>query len=46
VKFTCDDGDAFTTVLKDFASQNNVDGRYDATYKGSYSIKKRLARRP
>jgi hypothetical protein len=35
VKFTCDDGDVFTTLLKDFAAQNIVDGRYDATYKGS-----------
>ena len=35
VKFTCSDGDSFTTVLKDFAAQNIVDGRYDATYQGS-----------
>ena len=35
VKFTCSDGDRFTTVLKDFAAQNIVSGRYDATYQGS-----------
>jgi hypothetical protein len=35
VKFTCTDSDNFTTVLKDFASQNIVDGRYDASYEGS-----------
>ena len=35
VKFTCSDGDRFTTVLKDFGAQNIVNGRYDATYQGS-----------
>jgi hypothetical protein len=35
VKFTCDDGDKFETVLKDFSAQNIVAGRYDATYQGS-----------
>lgn len=35
VKFTCDDGDKFVTVLKDFGAQNIVNGRYDATYQGS-----------
>jgi hypothetical protein len=35
VKFTCDDGSTFETVLKDFDPQNIVDGRYDATYLGS-----------
>jgi hypothetical protein len=35
VKFTCSDGDRFTTVLKDFGAQNIVSGRYDATYQGS-----------
>ena len=35
VKFTCDDGDRFTTVLKDFGAQNIVNGRYDATYQGT-----------
>ena len=35
VKFTCDDGDRFTTVLKDFGAQNIVSGRYDATYQGT-----------
>ncbi len=35
VKFTCSDGDRFTTVLKDFGAQNIVSGRYDATYQGT-----------
>jgi hypothetical protein len=35
VKFTCDDGDRFETVLRDFAAQKIVNGRYDATYQGS-----------
>jgi hypothetical protein len=35
VKFTCSDGDSFTATLKDFASQNIVDGRYDASYEGT-----------
>lgn len=35
VKFTCSDGDNFTTVLKDFVAQNIVDGGYDASYQGS-----------
>ena len=35
VKFTCDDGDTFVTVLKDFGAQNIVNGRYDATYQGT-----------
>jgi hypothetical protein len=35
VKFTCDDGDTFTTVLNDFDPQNIVNGRYDATYQGA-----------
>jgi opacity protein-like surface antigen len=35
VKFTCSDGDSFSTVLKDFASQNIAKGRYDASYQGT-----------
>jgi len=35
VKFTCDDGDRFTTVLKDFGAQSIASGRYDATYQGT-----------
>ena len=35
VKFTCSDGDRFTTVLKDFGAQSIASGRYDATYQGT-----------
>ncbi len=35
VKFTCSDGDRFTTVLKDFGAQKIASGRYDATYQGT-----------
>jgi hypothetical protein len=35
VKFTCTDGDSFTTTLKDFGAQNIVAGRYDATFEGT-----------
>jgi hypothetical protein len=35
VKFTCDDGDKFITVLRDFGAQNITSGRYDATYQGT-----------
>ncbi len=35
VKFTCSDGDKFTTVLKDFGAQKIASGRYDATYQGT-----------
>jgi hypothetical protein len=50
VKFTCSDGDSFSTLLKDFASQNIVNGRYDATFEGtskasSYRHKGRIATR-
>jgi hypothetical protein len=35
VKFTCTDGDSFSTTLQDFGAQNIVAGRYDASFQGT-----------
>jgi hypothetical protein len=35
VQFKCTDGEVFQTPLTDFEFQRIVDGRYDATYRGS-----------
>jgi hypothetical protein len=35
VKFTCDDGDSFETVLNAFPAQSISKGHYDASYQGS-----------
>jgi hypothetical protein len=40
VKFTCDDGDTFETVLNDFPAQKISKGGYDESYQGSSKASK------